>query len=174
MKKGLIFLIPSFVLILSEDSTNKALNAPLRGSNPINCEQKFSNGCQSEINRPDENSKRKKIPLRYCNACSRYISQQESDRKQEGGSLVYGAVEDRSDICCKKLHPASSSVFRIVAHQSRDPSFSTEKLIYTLLIIRSIMNKLAINRDLFIYLFIYREKKKDFERIVNICEEKYL
>lgn len=94
--------------------------------------------------------------------------------KAGGGSLVYGAVEDRSDICCKKLHPASSSVFRIVAHQSRDPSFSTEKLIYTLLIIRSIMNKLAINRDLFIYLFIYREKKKDFERIVNVCEEKYL
>lgn len=93
-----------------------------------------------------------------------------------GGSLVYGAVEDRSDICCKKLHPASSSVFRIVAHQSHDPSFSTEKLIYILLIIRSIrvMNKLAIKRDLFIYLFIYREEKKYSERIVNMCEEKYM
>lgn len=96
--------------------------------------------------------------------------------KAGGGSLVYGAVEDRSDICCKKLHPASSSVFRIVAHQSHDPSFSTEKLIYILLIIRSIrvMNKLAIKRDLFIYLFIYREEKKYSERIVNMCEEKYM
>lgn len=36
------------------------------------------------------------------------------------------------------------------------------------------MNKLAIKRDLFIYLFIYREEKKYSERIVNMCEEKYV
>lgn len=75
------------------------------------------------------------------------------------GSLVYGAVEDRSDICCKKLHPASSSVFRIVAHQSHD-RFSTKNLIYILLITRSIMNKLAGFIHLLIYR-VYREGKKD-------------
>lgn len=76
------------------------------------------------------------------------------------GSLVYGAVEDRSDICCKKLHPASSSVFRIVAHQSHDRSFSTKNLIYILLITRLIMNKLVGFIHLLIYR-VYREGKKD-------------